>query len=96
MKLTFTLAITIFLSSAISYSQTHETGEINGAEFEIIVPENWNKGLVMYAHGYEETDKFSVEDEGLEAKEEETEDAHGEEFYRVFTSRGYAFAASDD
>ncbi len=63
MKLTFTLAITIFLSTTISYSQTHETGEINGVEFEIIVPENWYKELVMYAHGYEETDKFRVEED---------------------------------
>lgn len=30
-----------------------ETGEIAGAEFRITIPENWNGGLIMYAHGYE-------------------------------------------
>jgi hypothetical protein len=30
---------------------TVETGSINGAPFYIEIPANWNKGLVMYAHG---------------------------------------------
>jgi pimeloyl-ACP methyl ester carboxylesterase len=30
----------------------HEEGEFNGAAFRIDIPENWNGGLVMYAHGY--------------------------------------------
>lgn len=29
-----------------------ETGENNGAAFRIDIPENWNGGLLMYAHGY--------------------------------------------
>ena len=29
-----------------------ETGEIGGAEFLIEIPKNWNRGLLMYAHGY--------------------------------------------
>lgn len=29
-----------------------ETGDIAGAEFRIDIPENWNGGLLMYAHGY--------------------------------------------
>ena len=29
-----------------------ESGTINGAPFRIEIPANWNKGLVMYAHGY--------------------------------------------
>jgi hypothetical protein len=29
-----------------------ETGAINGAGFYIEVPAQWNKGLVMYTHGY--------------------------------------------
>lgn len=29
-----------------------EKGEIEGAEFWIEIPENWNGGLLMYAHGY--------------------------------------------
>src|SRR5574340_384540 len=29
-----------------------ETGEINGAEFRIDMPETWNGGLIVYCHGY--------------------------------------------
>jgi len=29
-----------------------EKGEIDGAPFRIQIPEEWNRGLVMYAHGY--------------------------------------------
>jgi len=29
-----------------------ETGEIAGASFRIQIPESWNRGLVIYAHGY--------------------------------------------
>src|SRR5215210_7849303 len=29
-----------------------ETGEINGAPYRIVVPENWNGTLLVYAHGY--------------------------------------------
>ncbi len=29
-----------------------EQGEIDGAKFRIDIPDNWNGGLVMYAHGY--------------------------------------------
>jgi pimeloyl-ACP methyl ester carboxylesterase len=30
-----------------------ETGTINGASFRIDIPKNWNRGLVLYFHGYE-------------------------------------------
>jgi len=29
-----------------------ETGVLNGARYYIVIPENWNGGLVMYMHGY--------------------------------------------
>ncbi len=32
-----------------------ETGHINGASFRIDIPKNWNRGLVLYFHGYEPT-----------------------------------------
>jgi pimeloyl-ACP methyl ester carboxylesterase len=32
-----------------------ETGRIDGASFRIDVPKNWNRGLVLYFHGYEPT-----------------------------------------
>jgi dienelactone hydrolase len=36
------------------FSQTmqRDTGILKGAAYEIIVPANWNKKLVLYAHGY--------------------------------------------
>jgi pimeloyl-ACP methyl ester carboxylesterase len=65
-------------------SQRFDLGEINGAEYKIYIPENWNKGLVMYAHGYEEIGEES------EKYEEVVDD-----FMEIFTSRGYAYAASN-
>lgn len=63
---------------------TVESGEINGARFRIEVPPNWNKGLVMYAHGYRLV--------GDKPSKESPQEA---EFRNVFLSRGFAFAASD-
>jgi len=44
--------------SAVAQSQSpavvrSDTGRINGAYYQIDVPANWNRKLVMYAHGYE-------------------------------------------
>ena len=50
-------ALFLLLSNA-AFSQkttTRDTGTLNGAAYEITVPTNWNKKLVMYAHGYEST-----------------------------------------
>ena len=33
-------------------ANTVETGAINGAPFYIEIPKQWNKGLVLYTHGY--------------------------------------------
>jgi pimeloyl-ACP methyl ester carboxylesterase len=35
-----------------------ETGTLAGASFRIDVPKNWNRGLVLYFHGYEPTPIF--------------------------------------
>ena len=32
----------------------HEEGTLAGADYRILIPENWNGGLVLYAHGYVE------------------------------------------
>jgi pimeloyl-ACP methyl ester carboxylesterase len=32
-----------------------EIGHINGASFRIDIPKNWNRGLVLYFHGYQPT-----------------------------------------
>ena len=33
------------------YGQKIEKGKIDTAPFKIIIPKNWNKGLVMYVRG---------------------------------------------
>ena len=65
------------------WAQSFDLGEINSAKYKIYIPENWNRGLVMYAHGYEEIG----EDSEIISREVD-------EFMEVFTSRGFAFAAS--
>jgi pimeloyl-ACP methyl ester carboxylesterase len=37
-----------------SQAAKRDTGTLNGALYEIQMPANWNKKLVMYAHGYEQ------------------------------------------
>ncbi len=55
MKKSSFVALLLLCFSLTTFAQTSkiETGEINGAPFRIEVPVNWNKGLVMYCHGYE-------------------------------------------
>ena len=45
------LTATLFAALCLAAPKI-ETGEINGAQFRIEVPENWNGGLVLYCHGY--------------------------------------------
>ncbi len=45
------LTLTLLLPLARAETKV-ETGEINGAQFRIDLPENWNGSLVMYCHGY--------------------------------------------
>lgn len=62
-----------------------ETGAINGASFYIEIPAQWNKGLVMYTHGY------TIAGSRPPAPASE----RMRPFRDVFLSRGFAFAASD-
>lgn len=66
-------------------ANTVETGVINGAAFYIELPKDWNKGLVMFAHGYRTV--------GTPHPDPNT--ARMRELRDVFLSRGFAFAASD-
>ncbi len=61
-----------------------DTGTISGARYRIIFPENWQKKLVMYAHGYE----FM----GAPAQSKNPDWAKR---MAVFLERGFAVAASD-
>ena len=65
------------------HSQTYDLGEINSARYKIYIPGDWNGGLVMYAHGYEEIG------EEVEGYSREVDD-----FMEIFTSHGFAYAAS--
>lgn len=84
MKRVIIISLCFLFFYFVNYSQTIDEGTINGADYFIIIPENWNNGLVMYAHGYEEI--------GEEFPEEEEEEEDG--FMNIFTERGYAYAAS--
>jgi pimeloyl-ACP methyl ester carboxylesterase len=62
-----------------------ETGAINGAAFYIEIPAQWNKGLVLYTHGYT-----------MVGDPPPNQNAPDMRVLReVFLSRGFAFAASD-
>ena len=39
--------------AAVAQETKVENGTINGAAFRIEMPATWNKGLVMYCHGYQ-------------------------------------------
>lgn len=61
-----------------------ETGQINGAAFRIEVPAAWNKGLVMYCHGYELAG----------TRPQNWDDPQSKPIRDVFLTGGYAFAQS--
>ena len=62
-----------------------DTGAINGAKYKVIFPENWNKKLVMYAHGYE----------FMGAKPSQSQNPGFVKNMAPFLERGFAVAASD-
>jgi pimeloyl-ACP methyl ester carboxylesterase len=64
---------------------TVDTGVINGAAFYIEIPAAWNKGLVLYTHGYTVVGTRPPNPDSPRMKA----------FREVFLSRGFAFAASD-
>jgi len=83
--LTITLAIVIL---ALGTTIAHATeapgryqGALEGADYVINVPPEWNGGLVMFAHGYEGEGPYS----GM---------VQGEPLDTHLTERGYAWAAS--
>ena len=63
---------------------TVETGAINGAAFRIEIPARWNKGLVVYAHGYRMVGDGPWNPDNPQANA----------LRDVFLSRGFAFAES--
>ena len=66
-------------------TNTVDTGVLAGAPYYIEIPVKWNKGLVLYTHGYTP--------EG--SKPPQYTSPQHKAFREVFLSRGFAFAASD-
>ncbi len=75
------LAVSIVLCPVAGYADNAiaEQGEIDGANYLINIPENWNGGLIMYAHGYRLAGMGSPFSEGMA---------------RVGNALGYAVAQS--
>lgn len=85
MKKIFADLFLICLAAVSVYAQESkvETGTINGAAFRIEMPANWNKGLVMYCHGYQVT-----------GTPNNFENVRAQGLRNVFLSRGFAVAES--
>jgi pimeloyl-ACP methyl ester carboxylesterase len=66
-------------------NSTVETGSINGAPFYIEIPATWNRGLIMYAHGYAPAG----------GKPPDPGSQRMKAFRDAFLARGFAFAQSD-
>jgi alpha-beta hydrolase superfamily lysophospholipase len=84
-RLVFLLAVTGAVAQTPSTAAPKvETGELQGASFRIEIPPNWNKGLVMYAHGYQ-----------LAGSRPPAADGPIPRMVRgIFLARGFAFAES--
>ncbi len=61
-----------------------DTGTIKNAHYRIVFPENWNKKLVMYAHGYE-----------FMGSPAQSKNPEWIKRMAPFLERGFAVAASD-
>lgn len=79
-----TLIVVLFFFQSLSYGQKIEIGKIDNAPYKIIIPEKWNKGLVMYVRGAGGGGPMESFDENKNKKL----------FNQIITSRGYALAYS--
>jgi len=73
--------VLLFFAAALGAQTRIETGEIDGAQFRIDIPQNWNHGLVMYCHGY------SAEPSHFDQKP-------AKDVFSGFLATGYAVAQS--
>lgn len=76
-----TLAALISFAALSSAAPKVEIGAINGAAFRIDIPDNWNGGLVVYCHGYNQAPITYKADVAIP-------------FLAAFTDQGYAVAQS--
>jgi pimeloyl-ACP methyl ester carboxylesterase len=77
------MVVLLVLALAQPAAANVETATINGAAFRIEMPAAWNKGLIMYAHGYQPT-----------GTKVDLENARNAPFRQIFLSRGFAYAES--
>jgi pimeloyl-ACP methyl ester carboxylesterase len=75
------LALFILLAFSLAHART-EFGKLEGAEYRIDVPDDWNHGLVVFLHGY------SVQPEGEKFERGKPLDS----WQMVFYKAGYAVA----
>lgn len=80
----FFISILFLQSSLFSQIERKDLGPLKGGGYQILIPNNWNKKLVMYAHGYQfQGQKPSDANFDLEKR------------LSLILSRGFAVAASD-
>ena len=66
-------------------------GEINGAAYEIVLPQKWNGTLVLYSHGYRQAEPAPPD---FTPVDRTAVPAPGEEVGRKLLEQGYALAGS--
>ena len=89
-KIVFAVAAALALAvPAASAAPTVLTGELNGAPYRIVVPENWNGTLVTYAHGYRD-----LADHPGEVDNRTAEAAPNAALESALAGMGYALAGS--
>lgn len=64
-KSVFVGLLVLLLVGISANAQTWE-GSLNGADYRIVVPENWNGTLLVYAHGYGQPAAAPVAPDGVE------------------------------
>ncbi|MDZ7934663.1 MAG: alpha/beta hydrolase [Emticicia sp.] len=86
MKKLALLFLITYLPSKFTFAQIAkiDSGNINGASYKVLFPKNWKGKLVMFAHGYE-----------FMGSQKSSQKPDFEKQMSVYTSRGFAVAASD-
>ncbi len=81
---TLVALVTLVTNNLSAQIEKKDFGPLKGGTYQVLVPKNWNKKLVMYAHGYQfQGQKPQESNVGLEKRLE------------VILNRGFAVAASD-
>ena len=89
MLLAVAAALVLAVPAATAAPPTVLTGELNGAPYRIVVPDNWNGTLVVHAHGYRD-----LADHAGEVDDRSAPAAPVDALEPVLLSQGYAIAGS--